>query len=322
MKQRNQRVPILVIAFNRPKTLTRQLHRIERLESRKIHISIDGPRNSEELKVIEEVRLVAEKWALDSKHEINIFSSNLNLGLHGHFQVAFSQFFSDHRYGLVLEDDIDFNMELVNFIDSNFANNRHLMDAWSIVGHNPFQVEGTTGSPRVQFFESKFHTIWGWASSSVNVERFLSFYNAEGRERVAAKAINEAAAYLTNDIFLRNAINATWRRKISRAAQGGGGWDNWWVIAGWESGLNSLMPNQSLSREELGQTEGQSHQHLTIDPGWKPNLKVDIASNFQQLDRKYDRSALKLWGIGRRYSWAYAYRISKELKSLEEEGWL
>jgi hypothetical protein len=322
MKQTDQRVPILVIAFNRPKTLTRQLHRIEQLKSRKIQISIDGPRNSEDLKVIQEVRFAAEKWAIDSKHEISIFSSNLNLGLHGHFQVAFSKFFGDHLYGLVLEDDIDFNMELVKFIDSNIGHNRYLMDAWSIMGHNPFQVEGTAGSPQVQFFESKVHTIWGWASSSVNVEKFLSFYNADSRERRSAKAINEVAAHLTNDIFLRNAINATWRRKISRAVQGGGGWDNWWVIAGWESGLNSLMPNQSLSREELGQTEGQSHQHLTIDPSWSANLKVDVASNFQQLDRKYDRRALKMWGIGRRYSWAYAYRISKELKSFEEQGQL
>ena len=317
MKQLDARVPILVMAFNRPKTLTRQLQRLEALKSREIHISIDGPRNIEDMKLIREVRFAAEKWAKASKHEINIFSSDSNLGLHGHFQVAFSKFFGDHLYGLVLEDDIDFNLDFVNFLDSNFRTNRYVIDAWSTMGHNPYQVEGRTELPRAHFFESKVHTIWGWASSSAHIENFLAIYNANRREHVAVKAINKIAVELTHDIFLRNAINATWRRKISRAVQGRGGWDNWWVIAGWESGLNSLMPTRSLSREELGQTEGQSHQHLTVDPNWNPHLRVDIASNFQQRDRKYDRNALKLWGITRRYSWAYAHRISKELKRFE-----
>lgn len=321
MREIALRIPILLIAFNRPKTLSRQLQRIEALKSRRIQISIDGPRGIKDQKVIQEVRLIAEKWAEGSKHEVDILASDSNLGLHGHFQVAFAKFFGNHSYGLVLEDDIDFNPEFVNFLDLNFSGNQYLRDAWSTMGHNPFHSVNVSHQHRVQFFESKVHTIWGWASSDVNVEKFLTIYNNDQREQIAVKAIDEVSVHFTKDIFLRNAISATWRRKISRATQGGGGWDNWWVVAGWESGLNSLMPDHSLSREELGQTEGQSHEHLTVDLNWNPNLKADISSDFQKCDMRYDRNALKLWGIGRRYSWAYAHRISNELKVFESQGW-
>jgi hypothetical protein len=320
MTQTLNGVPILVIAFNRPRTLGRQLSRIENLSRRRVILSVDGPRDSSEENSVQAVMGVAEEWARNSKHEFEIFSSNSNLGLHGHFQVAFTNFFEDHTYGLVLEDDIDFNSRFIDFVDSNFTKNKALTSAWSVMGHNPLQEAITTESPLVQFRESKIHTIWGWAASGENVEKFLRLYNSSNRDLLAFKAIDDVAMDITHDIFLRNALRATWKRKISRASQGGGGWDNWWVVAGWGSGLNSLIPNRSLSREELNQTEGQSHQHLTEGVTWDPNLPVEISSYFQPQSNKNDCSLLKVWGIGRRYSWSYAYRISKELGSFANQA--
>ena len=98
--------PILVIAYNRPNTLGRQLARIESLNRRNVVISIDGAKmNQEESHATIKT---AENWALQSKHDVNLLVQHKNFGIYLHLPSALNAFFAKFDFGTILEDDIEF----------------------------------------------------------------------------------------------------------------------------------------------------------------------------------------------------------------------
>ena len=112
------KTPILVMAFNRPRTLSALLSRIEKLDKREVMISIDGPT----IHGAKEQQLVlksASAWKGSSKHEVDIVRRSSNLGIYDHLPIALQEFFDKQSYGLILEDDIEFVPGLIDFVDKN-----------------------------------------------------------------------------------------------------------------------------------------------------------------------------------------------------------
>jgi hypothetical protein len=84
------------------------------------------------------------------------------------------------------------------------------------------------------------------------------------------------------------------------------------LIAGWKSGLPSLMPNFSLTRESLLQTEGQSHHHTSTGKSWALKIEsVSIDPEIKVGKKPKDVPKLKVWGITRSYCWLYFARLSR-----------
>jgi len=315
----NPATPILLIAFNRANTVQNQLKRIEGLSARKVRVSIDGPRHSQDEAKVLTVRRIVDSWSQESNHDVSVTINKNNLGLHGHFNQAFHAFFTENRLGLVLEDDIEFRKSYIKFLDSN----QDLLlnsNTWSIQGYNPSIGADFDFSNRqeIDFRPTYIHTVSGWAANASSIESFLSASSAINQNLYIEDAIRSFTANLTRDPLLARAIRATWIRKMKRAIAGGGGWDNWWEIAAWKSGRQSLMPTKNLSRESLDQSEGQSHPHMKNGLTWSsgdlelvhPNIR-----KYDKQDRIEDVNLMQIWGIGRKYAWAHALRIQRELRN-------
>ena len=90
--------PILVIAYNRPRTLGRQLDRIECLDRRNVVISIDGAKTN--LEESHATIKTAENWALQSKHDVDLLIQRKNLGIYLHLPSALNAFFA--KFGLYI----------------------------------------------------------------------------------------------------------------------------------------------------------------------------------------------------------------------------
>lgn len=313
------RVPILVVGHRRPATTSLQLQRIEMLDSRKVHISIDGPRNESEAKQVSEVAKSCLKWKQESHHLVTLKIHKDNLGLYSHSSTAYESFFSQNDLGIILEDDIEFRKSFIDFIDGNqsilFSG-----DYWSIQGHNPLpdrDFADRSVEQQIEFSQSHVHTIWGWATSHSNIDLMLKVMHDSKKGKFILEGIDTFAERVTNDPFLRNAIQATWMRKMKRANTGSsiGGWDNWWEIAAWYSNKPSLIPNFSLSRETLEQDEGQSHAHPKFGRAWSEAISEKaefLNSHYGRSNRRLDRQMLRVWGINRKYSWAKAPKLAKE----------
>ncbi len=307
-----QLTPILIIGFNRPSTLSSLLSKVETLGSRRIVISLDGSRSkSDELKVFATYE-VAKTWAKSSHHEVNVIKRNDNFGIYKHCTQALSEFFLDFEVGIILEDDIDFRQEFVSYVD------QHQVDLicnnyWSICGHNPSHHSNHDHSKTpIVMKETYVHTIWGWATGRASVQKYLDFLN-NPREEVITKAIDDISRSITRDPFLRLGIVSTWRRKITRAfeSSNNSGWDNFWLIAGWSSGLFSLLPCCSLSTEVQKFDEGQTHPHqVELSPLIGLSAELTLCESTIKYKIGSDITLLKVWGISRLYCWVFFLRLT------------
>lgn len=318
--------PILLMAYNRPNTLQTQLDRIDELAVREIYLSIDGPpeiQSESKLKAWQTCVTVAKNWSLNTHHKIILRIYPTNLGLYDHFRNAFTNFFKIFPVGIVLEDDIVFTKEFINFVDEH----RNLLidgGCWSIEGNNPLMKHDLVYAPKdavVTFRETHIHTISGWASSSTNIQVFLDLCDPNIPWVEVVHAISIFSQKITRDPALRLGIEATWLRKVKRARARGieGSWDNIWELAAWSSALPSLIPNFSLSRESSEQFEGQSHPHGILGDPWTSTslpTSISVADEIEPYSRKHDLTFLGIWGIRRLYCWIYLVRIINQRRIL------
>jgi len=311
-------IPILLIAFNRPKTLLKQLKRIDNLSKRTVRISIDGPKIDSK-KSRDETIYIANTWQELTHHEVEMISHKRNLGIYEHLPVALNNMFSDFSQALILEDDIEFVPEFVNFVDQSI----HLHEnesVWSICGHNPQYVSNPYAANEltINFRPSRFHSIWGWATSRSVVTSFLNVYHEKLNFQEVEAVLEDTARHISCDPFLRQSFTGTWLRKLKGWEQRRtkSGWDTRWVYQAWQGQRLSLIPDSSLSRETLDQSEGQTHFHESTGVPWgNPSGRI-LNFEIEKLDRSLEISHLKTWGINRRYSWLYSIRLYKEIRRL------
>jgi len=296
------RIPILIIGYCRPIEFKRIAEQIEELPSRKISISLDGPKLGQQL-LTDEVLLIANHWREVSKHKISISRSEMNLGLLTHFTSALKTFFSEHEFGLILEDDMEFRPEFIEYLDTDLAR-KALLKYWSICGHNPLQkydLSCKEQSEQIEFFETSVHTIWGWAASRSSIDHFLDISYIKSKDSTYLfDTVEKFSKSLTIDSIFRHSINKNWSRKIRRAVNSEKpNWDNFWEIAGWSSGKFSIMPRYSLSRENPQFFGVQTHRHSTNVTSWNSISKFSISNLISQRSRRVDQSLVAVWGNSR-----------------------
>lgn len=276
------------------------------LPQRNVYISLDGPDESTNI-LTERVLSIAEDWKKDSKHSISIWQSDANLGLLLHFQIALKSFFSCFDFGLVLEDDMEFRSEFVDFLDSNDGKS-YLLRYWSICGHNPVAKSDLTFKKfglDILFFETSVHTIWGWAASSNSINFYLEYVDKSSRNSISlTESLSIFTRSLTNDWFFRSSVRTNWKGKIHRAVSSNKpNWDNYWVLAGWSSGKYSLMPNYSLSRENPIIFGIQTHEHINRGQSWELVPNLIVSPEIRKRSRRKDRELVSVWGNSRFHSY-------------------
>jgi hypothetical protein len=309
-------VPILIIAYNRPRSLGRLLMELETLNTRRVFISIDGPMSESQLSN-QQVFEKASDWKSLSRHEVTVVHRERNLGIYDHLPKAMSDFFASNACGIILEDDIEFVPNFFDFVDRHYDLLK-TENLWSICGHNPAAQSNPLSDVDLQltFRTSFFHSIWGWATSKENAEIFLENYHLRIDLNEAFLILERTSRRITRDPLLQRAFVLTWMRKLSgwNIRRKLSGWDTRWAYEGWKAGKLSLLPDISLSRECLDQSEGQTHKHETVSA--RELFAYDTKAIFEKriADRSAEIKRMRTWGISRRYSWFYAKRITRQLK--------
>jgi len=228
----------------------------------------------------------------------------VNLGLFGHFSLALDRFFTRNDWGLVLEDDLEFREEFVEFLDSPKAK-KLLNQYFSVCGHNPLSdLSSYEGNEPINFQETNIHTISGWAASKDSVFSFLELLKESRYDlNILTLIIKDFSKVVTKDKLLARSLFNNWCGKINRAVDDPKpNWDNYWELAAWNSGRPSLRPTFSLTRENPISFGRQTHHHkfkLEMWPKGSPVLRLE-ATNVISLKRSLEISALVIWGTTRK----------------------
>ena len=290
------------MAYRRPIEFCRIATDLEALPCRRIEISIDGPIDltyPENQSVID----LALSWKSWSKHEIRVWISDENLGLFDHFSLALGRFFSQHKRGLVLEDDLEFRQEFVEFLDSSHA--KDLLEKYfSICGHNPLSdLSDFSIHKSITLQETNIHTISGWAASDDSVKFFLDFLRSHRFDRPYLAIIaRNFSRRVTKDPFLSQSLSRNWSGKIQRAIETPKpNWDNYWELAAWSSRKASVRPTFSLIRESPITFGKQTHSHefeIKIWPKSFETIELEL-SKVLPLKKTLEIDALRIWGTWR-----------------------
>lgn len=198
------KVPVLLLTFNRPDHTMKVLEVVKKYKPTKIFIASDGYRTNvkgEKEKVLELRKKMLQfvDWDCDLK----IRYSESNLGCKIGVSSAISWFFDHVDEGVILEDDIIINQEFFEFCKQMLYAYKDNDKVLSISGYNPlpYLISNDT------FYFSKYFFSWGWATWShkwnkidLNLEEYRKkkpkqlkqMYPLVFEKKIRLKKINDA----------------------------------------------------------------------------------------------------------------------------------
>jgi len=155
-------LPVLILGYLRKEPLLTNLSKLVQLRVREIYISIDGAKNptdfERQLEIIEDVKNI-----LDSTNILwKINHSSRNLGVKEGVLRGVSWFFDQVPAGIVLEDDLEFSRDFIEFCNNFVPKIEEYPDIWMVSGSQVLDDYAQFPEPIL----SNYPMIWGWASTA------------------------------------------------------------------------------------------------------------------------------------------------------------
>lgn len=163
--------PILLITFLRAENVARQLKIISQTR-RKIYISIDGPRNRGDELYQKQLFSVIDDFVLKNTNDIEVFIRDRNEGIACAVVSALDWFFSKEEQGIIIEDDLDFDLQLLQFMDYGLFNFRDNSKVMMISGNNFGDNQESSISM------ANFPQTWGWSTWKNRWTKMRNSYNS------------------------------------------------------------------------------------------------------------------------------------------------
>lgn len=157
-------LPVLICAYSRVDEFCSVLSSSISAGSRRIYVNLDGANNSETL----ESQLLMINFAQRCRNEfpdlqISLRRSKTNLGAAASVISSIDWFFSFEDFGIVLEDDLQFDNQFFAFASWAEKRFRSNQDVWILSGTNFLSVShGLAG----HFQFPTYPVTWGWATWS------------------------------------------------------------------------------------------------------------------------------------------------------------
>lgn len=157
-------IPVLICAYSRYLEFCNVLNSAISSGSTRVYINIDGSVNEDisfsQSKMIDFIEQCRTNYP---NIEILVRKSNRNLGAAISVISSIDWFFSKEEFGLIVEDDLQFNNSLFDFVAWSASNFKFDPDIWIISGSNFF---GQNQELRGKIHFPSYPVTWGWATWS------------------------------------------------------------------------------------------------------------------------------------------------------------
>jgi len=158
----NTEIPVLVVAFIRPKETLQLLSKLVQLGVSNIYISIDGPRNDIDSSLQQLMTAQIEKYLSTEKIEWHIQHERQNLGVRKGVLNGLDWFFSEEKLGIILEDDLSIESDFLTYCSYYLGEIDRFQEIWMISGMQ--LLDEYSSSPT--HILSNYPMIWGWATTA------------------------------------------------------------------------------------------------------------------------------------------------------------
>lgn len=206
---RAQKVSVLQLSYDRPEYTKKTLSSILKCDIGQIFISIDGPPSGhlEIAKRVQQTKLASVNVAHDDQLIIRI--RPINTGLRDAVESAIDWFFTQVEFGIIVEDDIEFHSNFIDYCNYFRSAIDHGYCA-TISGNNLIAHLFPDRLPPVYRLAQIFH-CWGWASTKSVWKNY--------KEYLASLSSNQIAEDLTEKIrskyFDSPAIQEFWKWQVA-----------------------------------------------------------------------------------------------------------
>ena len=271
-------VPILILAFNRPKYTRVLFNKLKELEPTRLYIVCDGPRfdNKYDFELCKATKNIFEE--IDWKCDLHKLYREINLGCKYSVKYGIDWFFSKVEFGIILEDDCIPNLSFFNYCErmlKNYEPNKEI-----------FQISGTSYlNENLQFnnyFYSNISPIWGWATWKDRWEKLefekMIINNENFIEKIQTRYPNKV--YINFVVELIKNVN---NYKVSS-------WATYWLYSIIKNNGISILPGKNLVENigiignsfEKGK-KGNVNKRKTFNLNIETTINKTIAIN-QKLD--------------------------------------
>lgn len=246
----NNKVPVLLLIFNRPETTARVFAKIKKYRPKKLFIAADGPRSNkvDESEKCEKARKITGN--IDWPCEVKRLYRNKNLGCKLAISGAIDWFFDSVEEGIILEDDCLPGKFFFRFCEEILDKYRNVENVYH-VGTNNFQP--VQRQLKNSYYFSKYSHVWGWATwrrawkhYDVNMKSWPEIK----KSRILVKFWNS----FWEKQYWQTIFDATYSGKIDT-------WDYQWLYTTWVNDAFSIIPGVNLV-QNIG--FGNNSTHITV----------------------------------------------------------
>ncbi len=176
-------VGVLLVGHSRPDLLTNRIHELTSENIVNLYVSIDGGELSHTPEMENFKILVKNTMAFIPN--LRIYHERHNLGMVIHLTSKITQVLSNHKYIIVIEDDVKLSKAFfVNMLNGlNYLENRELVGV--VCGWSPLSI------PYIQnkWRNCKYVYLWGWATSKHAWEGYSYDLSKENLEKNLATSL-------------------------------------------------------------------------------------------------------------------------------------
>ena len=324
-------IPLLLVCYDRPKILNSLLLRIEELPVTKIYVAIDkAEANANSSKDNSSVIAAVAQFQHYSKHSVSVNVQQVNVGCNANTINGMDFLLTNHESGLLLEDDCEFSLPYIEFLNRNFES----IDYSKYMSVTPMNLNWG----RDLYYRDKSDVFF---LDSVLMGASLGMtFSRESRValNVALNQLESPSMFAAIKNFSRDcpvnfmqrkvlhsffegkakSISKSWNRlSLGWSPHNETGWDSAWQLGAIFSNKLFLVPNFTLARETLNQEENQWHPHSFSYPSWE-NLDQEFTIH-DLLESKPSKQpsigAIHKFGIQRIPVKKYLALILREFKS-------
>ena len=170
MKKLISKAPVAIFFYNRKEKICnsiKSLIKLENTNSFKFYIFSDGPKNSNENDLINEIRSEVKNLTLNLN--VEIIEREKNLGLSKSIIEGVNYVFKSYDKIIVLEDDLVIHRQFFSFLQESLEKYEDKKMVYQISGHSYFENNVVSESP----FFLPLTNSWGWGTWKDRWEKFL-----------------------------------------------------------------------------------------------------------------------------------------------------
>jgi hypothetical protein len=244
--------PILLLVFNRPDYLARQIEILRELRPTQLYVSGDGPRSTHptDSTACQEIKKTLK--LIDWNCEVVTKLRSKNLGCKVGVSSGIDWFFEHVIEGIILEDDCLPDLSFFEFSEQLLKKYRHDERVGQIGGTNLFE---NVISPTSYYF-SIHPACWGWATWRRAWQKYdvtMQTWPEDGQAVLQRIFSSRSAVSYWTRIFQK-----TWHSEIDT-------WDYQWIYTCWKYDMWSAIPTQNLV-ENIGFDARATHTRHAFSP--------------------------------------------------------